>query len=81
MFESLEQSGRTWDERLMEGQSMRRVFLLLIVLAFALGARICVTLYKVVHLHRFDWEGELSFFVLALLFLRVGLAFYRRLAG
>jgi hypothetical protein len=76
MFDTIE---KRWDERAMEGQSMRAVFLWLISCALVLGAGFGIVLYDLFHLQRLNWYGTLSFVATGLIFLRYGLAFYRRL--
>ena len=76
MFESVDKS---WDERALEGQSLRKVFFWLLLYAMMLGAWITAMLYHVFRVHHFDWFGALGPLACALIFVRYTLAFYRRL--
>ena len=79
LFESFEFLDRGWDVRALESQSLRSLFLLLLLLVFLLGAATGLTLYKVIHLHRFNWSSIFNFVVLALLALRYTRLIYWRL--
>ena len=76
MFESIDKS---WDERAVEGQSLRRMFVWLLSWALILGAGIAMMLHAFVHSHRFDWYSAFSFAGLGLVFVLYARAFYRRL--
>jgi len=53
MFESIDKS---WDERAVKGQSLRRMFVWLLSWALILGAGMAMMLHAFVHSHRFDWS-------------------------
>jgi hypothetical protein len=79
MFEFLQRTGKSWDDRVLEGQSMRRVFVWLMLAATSVGGGISMMLYKLIRFHRIDWFNQLSFLPAVLLIVHYGIAFYRRL--
>ena len=53
LFESFDFLHRGWDVRLLEAQSLRSVFVALLLHLFMLGVLIGITIYTIFHLHRF----------------------------
>lgn len=79
LFQSFNTLGRSWDERVMEHQSLRYVFVLLAVVLLLLGGHIAVLLSQVFHHHRFDWTDLPGIVALSLICFFYSLAFYRKL--
>lgn len=80
LFESFEYLDRGWDVRVLENQSLRSIFVSLLLLVFFLGTDVAVTAYNVFRFHRFDWfEGTYMLFV-GILALRYSRLVYRRLS-
>jgi hypothetical protein len=76
--ESFEYLDRGWDIRVLEGLSLRSVFLWLILLLFLVGMDAGIELYKFFHFHRIDppwllpiW-AILAFRYSRLVYLRLG---------
>jgi hypothetical protein len=78
-FESFEFLNRGWDIRLLEGRSLRSVFLFLLLDLFVLGILTSTMVYDVLRRHRFDWSGATLTAVLILNVLRYSPIIYRRL--
>jgi len=78
-LESFELLNRGWDIRLLESQSLRTVFVILLLDLFMLGMLTTVMIFQAVRLHRFDWTaaGLLLLFILS--GFRYGRVIYRRL--
>ncbi len=77
-FESYETANRSWDIRVLENISARKLFLMLLALVFVAGASSFVVLYEAIRNHRFDS----SFFPLVVcgsLAFRYSRLIYRRL--
>ncbi len=55
-LESFEFLNRGWDVRLLESQSLRSVFVVVLVELFMLGMLTFMMIYEAVHSHRFDWS-------------------------
>ena len=55
LFESLGLMNRTREDRLLEHNSPRSIFIWLLLLIFLLGANAGLALYSAVRLHRFVW--------------------------
>jgi hypothetical protein len=79
LFESVEFLDRGWDVRVLENQSLRSVFLCLLVLAFILGGGTALAAYQVFHFHRFNWSIAIDFAVVGFLTFRYARMIYRRL--
>ncbi len=79
LFTSFEFLNRGWDVRLLEGQSLRSVFVVLLVDLFMLGMVTFMMIYEGFRLHRFDWSNALLFLVFILPAFRYSLLIYRRL--
>jgi len=81
MFESFEFLNRGWDIRILEGQSLRSVFLWLLPVIFLLGGETFVAIYQIFRLHRIDWAIVMSMLVLGLSAFRYTRLIYRRLGN
>ena len=80
LFESFEYLDRGWDVRALEGQSLRRVFIWLLLFAVLLGADLAVLVFAAVRSHQVNWPEVLNIVLIGLLGFRYGRAFYRRLS-
>lgn len=78
LFESFNTLGRSWDERVMEHQSLRSVFVWLALALLLLGGQITIIVYQIFH-HRFDWTNLPGVVALSLLCFFYSRAFYRKL--
>jgi hypothetical protein len=78
-LESFEFLSRGWDVRILEGLSLRSVFVMLLVDLFILGALAALSIYGIFHLHRFEWTTAMIGFVLLVPVLRYIPLVYRRL--
>jgi hypothetical protein len=78
-LESFEFLNRGRDVRLLEGESLRSVFVVLLLDLFMIGMLASMTVYEAVHLHRFDWSRLLLLLVFILSALRYTPVVYRRL--
>jgi hypothetical protein len=78
-LESFEFLNRGWDIRLLETQSLRSVFVVLLLALFMLGMLTSMTIYEAVRLHRFDWSAAFLLAVFVLLVFRCAPVVYRRL--
>jgi hypothetical protein len=78
-LESFEFLNRGWDIRILETQSLRSVFVVLLVDLFMLGMLTSMTVYEAVHLHRFNWSTAFLFPVFILAVFRYAPVVYRRL--
>jgi hypothetical protein len=78
-FESFEFLNRGWDVRVLEGQSLRSLFVWVLVASFMLGMMTTITVYEIVRLHRFHWDTAIMFPVYILLAFRYFRLIYRRL--
>ena len=79
LFESFEFLDRGWDVRVLEGQSLRKIFLWLLPLLFVLGADAAMVAYQIFRLHRFNWPEIPNILVCSLLTFRYARLIYRRL--
>jgi hypothetical protein len=79
LFESFEFLDRGRDIRVLENQSLRSVFLWLLLLLFLLGADTAITAYQVFRLHLFNWSIVFNLPVVGLLAVRYARMIYRRL--
>ena len=61
LFTSFEFLNRGWDVRLSENQSLRSVFIVLLVDLFMLGMITFMMIYEGFRLHRFDWSNAILF--------------------
>jgi hypothetical protein len=78
-LESFEFLNRGWDIRILETQSPRSVFVVLLLDLFMLGMLTSMTIYEAVHLHRFNWSTAFLFPVFILAVFRYAPVVYRRL--
>ena len=79
LFESFEYLDRGWDVRVLENQSVRSIFVWLLLLAFVLGMDVSLTVYQVFRLHHFDWSEALNMLLVGILAARYSRLVYRRL--
>ena len=78
-LESFEFLNRGWDIRILETQSLRSVFVMLLLALFMLGMLTSMVVYEAVRLHRFDWSIAFLFPVFLLSVFRYAPLIYRRL--
>ena len=78
-FESNSSLARRQDERLLEHNSARALFIWLLVLLFLFGANASLTMYQAFRLHRFDAPSMLPLLVLGILVVRLARVIYRQL--
>jgi hypothetical protein len=78
-LESFELLSRGWDIRILEAQSLRTVFVVLLLDTFMLGMLTSMTLYDAVRLHHFNWTAAFLFPVFLLAVFRYAPLVYRRL--
>jgi hypothetical protein len=78
-LESFEFLNRGWDIRILEAQSLRSVFVVLLLDMFMLGMLTTMTVYEAVRLHRFDWTAAFLFPLFLLAVFRYAPLVYRRL--
>jgi hypothetical protein len=79
MFESFEYLNRGWDIRTLETQSLRSVFVGLLLALFMLGMLTSLTIYEAVRLRRINWSAVFLFPVFILAVFRYAPLLYRRL--
>jgi hypothetical protein len=78
-LESFEFLNRGWDVRLLETQSLRSVFVFLLIDFFMLGMLSIMMLYRLFRLHSFDWSNAILLIVFIVPAFRYSLLIYRRL--
>jgi len=78
-LESFEFLNRGWDIRILESQSLRSVFVMLLLALFMLGMLTSMTIYEAVRLHRFNWSTAFLFPIFILSVFRYAPLIYRRL--
>ena len=78
-LESFESLNRSWDIRILESQSLRSVFVVLLLDLFMLGMLTSMMLYEAVRLHRFNWSTAFLLLVFILSVVRYAPLLYRRL--
>jgi hypothetical protein len=78
-LESFEFLNRGWDIRILETQSLRSVFVVLLLDLFMLGMLTSMTIYEGVRLHRFNWSTAFLFPIFILAVFRYAPLVYRRL--
>jgi hypothetical protein len=64
---------------MLENQSLRTVFVMVLLLAFALGMDVALTAYQCIRLHRFSALLALNMLSVGILAFRYSRAIYRRL--
>jgi len=79
LFESFSSMNRSREDRLLEHNSPRRVFLSLLLLMFLLGANAALTAYKAFRLHSFDWSKSTVLLLLVILVVQLSRTIYRQL--
>jgi hypothetical protein len=80
-LESFEFLNRGWDIRLLEGMSLRKVFVFLLLDLFMLGGWTFVLIYDGFRFHRLDWLNAMLFGTCVLPVVRYSRLVYRRLDG
>ena len=80
-FTSFEFLNRGWDIRVLEDQSLRSVFVVLMVDLFMLGVVTFMMIYEGFRLHRFDGTAAILFLVFILPAFRYSRLIYRRLGS
>lgn len=80
-LESFEFLNRSWDIRLLESQSIRTVFVILLMDLFMLGMLTIMTIYDLVHFHSFNWSNGMLLLVFILPAFRYSRLIYRRLGA
>ena len=78
-MESFEFLNRGWDVRLLETQSLRSVFVVLLFDFFMLEMLGFMMVYRLFRLHRFDWSNAILLVVFIVPAFRYSLLIYRRL--
>jgi hypothetical protein len=79
LFQSFEFINRGRDVRLLENQSLRSVFVWLLVDLFMLGMLTFMMFYDVFRLHRFSWMDAMLILLFALSVVPFSRLIYRRL--
>jgi hypothetical protein len=79
LFESFEYLDRGWDIRALERQSLRSIFVSILILTFVLGMGVAVTAYDVFRFHHFSWAEGVNMLSVASLGFRYSRLVYRRL--
>ncbi len=80
-FESFNTLNRSGDDRVLERQSVRKVFLWLLASLFLLGANASLAIHQAFRLHRFDWSNIPVIAVLGIICFRYARIIYRHLGG
>ncbi len=80
LLESFNSMNRTREERLLEHNSPRKLFVWLLLLMFLLGGNATLTAYQAFRNHRFDWSEITVIPLLAILVVPLFRAVYRQLA-
>jgi len=70
---------RTREDRLLEHNSPRKLFVWLLLLIFLLGGNAAVTAYQAFRNHRFDWSESTVLPLLVVLVVPLFRAIYRQL--
>lgn len=79
LFDSFTFLNRSQDERVLENQSARSVFVGLLILLFLFGANAGLAMYRLIRLHRFDWSEALVLTALGILVFPSARVIYRQL--
>ena len=79
LFESFTSMDRSREDRLLAGNSPRKVFVSLLLLMFLLGGNAALTAYKAFRFHRFDWSESSVLLVLIILVVQLSRTIYRQL--
>jgi hypothetical protein len=81
LFESFEFLDRRWDARVLEGMSLRSVFLCLLLYVVILCMDTAVTAYDYFHLHRVSWPIVFNIAVFGPIAYRFARIIYRSLGS
>jgi hypothetical protein len=81
LFESFKFMDRGWDARALESQSLRSMFVWLLVDLFMLGMLTSMMIFELLRLHRFDWSAAILLPVFILPAFRFSRLIYRRLGS
>lgn len=81
LFDSFGYLNRDRDARVLETQSVRSVFLGLVILLFILGVNVGMAMYILIRLHRAIWLGLPVLIVLGILCFRSARIVYSRLGA
>ena len=79
LFEWFGSMNRSRENRLLEHNSPRKVFVWLLLLMFLLGGNAALTAYQAFRLRHLDWSGSPVLLVLVLLVVRLSRTIYRHL--
>jgi len=77
LFESFEYLDRGWDVRMLERQSLRSVFVWIVILAFVLGMDVAVTAYQILRTHHLNWSEGTNMLLVGVLAFRYSRLVYR----
>jgi hypothetical protein len=80
LFESFEFLDRRWEARVLEGMSLRSVFVWLLASLLLLGVDFALTTYDFFHLHRVNWPLASNLAIFGLSAFRFARIIYRSLA-
>lgn len=78
-LESFGLLNRDWGVRLLESNSPRSVFIMLLLDVFMLGTLSAMILYDAVHFHRFNWTSGILFVAFVLPAFRYSRLIHRQL--
>jgi hypothetical protein len=78
-LESFEFLNRGWDVRVLETQSLRSVFVVLLLNMFTIGMLTSLTTYEAVRHHHFNWSTASLLLISILTVFRYAPLVYRRL--
>ncbi len=81
LFESFNFMNSGWAIRLLESQSLRSIFLMLMIDVFMLGMVCTILLYDGVRFHRFDLSNAMFLVLFVLPVFRYSSVVYRRLGS
>ena len=81
LFESFSTLNRSWDDRVLEHQSVRKVFLWLLASLFVFGAVVSITIYQDFRFNRFAWADLPVLALLGIACFRYARIVYRRLGA
>ena len=79
LFESFEYLDRGWDVRVLENCPLRRLFVMVLLIAFVLGTDVSVIAYQAFRFHHFNWTEALNMLAMGILAFRYSRLIYRRL--
>jgi hypothetical protein len=71
---------QTREDRLLEHNSPRKLFVSLLLLMFLLGGNVALTAYQAFRNHRFDWSESTVLLLLVVLVVPLFRAVYRHLS-